>query len=318
MGVVVVESPRRLSASDRVTFVERESCPTCDDTRLDTVWAGRFADEPVSGFLAQHHYAADVVAALGTERFRLVRCAACSLFFHARVLDESGLTRLYSEWIDGAQIERFEAEHAGGASAASRFEQGRQLFKHMLRLHGLAGCAWPFRLLDVGCGDGRALRVASALGFDARGVDPSVTRTARAEHDGVRVHPTIEDALAASEGRFDAATLMEVLEHVTSPRAVLDGIVRALRPGGVLLIEVPDASALDGPPSTFDEMRVVHPLEHVNAFTPKTLEAIARAAGLVPAPRMPAHATTGLKDVVRTELSRFVQRPSTSRYFIRP
>jgi hypothetical protein len=63
---------------------------------------------------------------------------------------------------------------------------------------------------------------------------------------------------------------------------------------------------------------VVHPLEHVNAFTPRTLERLARAAGLEPARRIPAHATTSLRDVVRTELSRALARPTTSRYFVKP
>lgn len=278
---------------------------------------GRFIDEPVRGFLARHDYAADPETALDGGRFRLVRCDGCSLLYHAYILDDEGMAQLYGAWIDDAQIERFEASLEGRNGGARRFEDGRQLFKHMLRLHRLAGSTWPFRLLDFGCGDGRALRMASSLGFDAHGVDSSSVRSARARRNGLQVHASLPDALVASGGAFDAVVMTEVLEHLARPKEVLDDVARALRPGGVVLIEVPDARGIEGAPSTFEQLRVVHPLEHINAFTPATLGAMARGVGLVPAPRIPAHATTSLAEVLRTALSRFVPRKTTSRYFIK-
>jgi SAM-dependent methyltransferase len=159
--------------------------------------------------------------------------------------------------------------------------------------------------------------MATALGLEAWGVDPSVTRESRAGHRADRIHASIADARRAGAGPFDAILLMQVLEHITSPRAVLEEIRGALRPGGILLVEVPDARALRAAPETFEELRVVHPLEHVNAFTPETLEKICIGAGFKRVPRIPVHATTALTDVVRTALSRFVQMPSTSQYFVR-
>jgi SAM-dependent methyltransferase len=316
MGIALGERVR-IPYSGHLRFMERNTCPSCDGTRVATIWMGRFVDEPVRGFLARHDYAADPETALDGARFRLVRCEGCSLLYHAYVLDDEGMSRLYGSWIDDAQIERFEATHEDRENGARRFEDGRQLFKHMLRLHRLAGTKWPFRLLDFGCGDGRALRMAHALGFEAHGVDSSSTRNSRARRNGLEVHTTIEQAVTAVEGSFDAVTMMEVLEHLASPKKVLATVVRALRPGGVVLIEVPDARGIDGAPSSFEQMRVVHPLEHINAFTPATLDSMAREVGLVPAPRIPAHATTSLVEVLRTAMSRFVPRHTTSRYFVK-
>lgn len=42
------------------------------------------------------------------------------------------------------------------------------------------------------------------------------------------------------EGRFDVIFLMQVLEHVTAPIEVIQTIMKALRPGGCLIITVPD------------------------------------------------------------------------------
>lgn len=314
VSVQEVLAPR---TSTRAGFVERDTCPSCSSSRAETVWTGRFDEEPVRAFLVRHHYAGDPLGELAGESFRLVRCEDCSLLFHARVLDAAGLARLYGEWIDGAQIERFETERAHAGTSPDRYAHGVALFKHMLRIHRLAGGTRPLRLLDFGCGDGHALQVAASLGFEAHGIDPSRTRSERAERARVHVHATVEDALDAIEGLFDGVVMREVLEHLVAPRAALAEVVSALRPGGVLLVEVPDARGIAGAPATFEEMRVVHPLEHVNAFTPGTLESLVCGAGLVPAPRIPAHATTGLLDLVKTELSRFVGRPSTSRYFVK-
>ncbi|WP_169791448.1 class I SAM-dependent methyltransferase [Sandaracinus amylolyticus] len=282
-----------------------------------TLWAGRFGDPEVRAFIAAHHYAGDPLAVLADERFELVRCHACALRYHARVLDANGLALLYGSWIDAMQIERFEAEHVP-ADRREPFAVGRHVVKDLLSMHALAGAPSEMRLLDFGCGDGRALRIASALGLRAVGVDPSVTRSERASDGGGAVHPTLEDALADIGGRVDAILMSEVLEHLVEPRRVLSSLVAAMRPGGVILIETPDTRGIDGPPRTFEHMRWVHPLEHVNGFTPETLERMARAVGLEPAPIMRAHATTRLRDVVRTEVGRLLARPSTSRIFVKP
>jgi 2-polyprenyl-3-methyl-5-hydroxy-6-metoxy-1,4-benzoquinol methylase len=308
--------PDTVEARHRVVPVameERPRCPVCDSLTRDVVWAGRFRDADVRAFLDDHRYAGDPLGELGDERFELVRCRGCDMRYHARVLDAAGLSRLYATWIDGAQIERFEAAHG----RESRFAVGRQLVKHVLRMHALAGHGEHMKVLDFGCGDGRTLRVVDALGLQAIGVDASATRMERAARAGLSVHPTLEAALGEAGGSVDAIVMSEVIEHLVAPRPVLESLVAALRPGGVILIEAPDARGIDGAPKGFEQMRVVHPLEHVNAFTPKTLETLARRVGLEPARRVPAHATTRAADLLRTELAGLIARPTTSRYFVR-
>ncbi|WP_236606623.1 class I SAM-dependent methyltransferase [Sandaracinus amylolyticus] len=282
-----------------------------------TLWKGRFVDPEIRAFLAAHHYAGDPVAVLAEEHFELVRCLQCALRYHARVLDRNGLALLYGTWIDARQIERFEAEHVP-PERREPFSVGRHIVKDLLAMHALAGGSNEMKLLDFGCGDGRALRIAAALGLRAVGVDPSLTRSTRASDGGGAVHPTLGEALADVGGSVDAILMSEVLEHLVEPRRVLLSLVAALRPGGVILIETPDTRGIDGPPRTFEHMRWVHPLEHINGFTPETLERMARTVGLEPTRLVRAHATTRLRDVVRTELGCLVGRPSTSRIFVKP
>ncbi|NNF91186.1 MAG: hypothetical protein HKM96_07365, partial [Boseongicola sp.] len=69
---------------------------------------------------------------------------------------------------------------------------------------------------------------------------------------------------------------------------------------------------------TLTEFHNVHPLEHLNCFTPATLTRFVESVGLVPMSRKPAHVTTRLKDVLRTEASRFWQPKTTTLYARKP
>jgi 2-polyprenyl-3-methyl-5-hydroxy-6-metoxy-1,4-benzoquinol methylase len=100
------------------------------------------------------------------------------------------------------------------------------------------------RLLDVGAGPGFLVAVAQRRGWDARGVDlnPWASEYAR-DVVGVDVAVgSLSDAVAPGE-QVDVVTLMDVLEHVPDPEALLRDAARIVRPGGVLVVLTPDAGA---------------------------------------------------------------------------
>jgi SAM-dependent methyltransferase len=305
-----------VSARSEIRFEERSRCVACGSTSRDEVWSGRLGDEPWRGWIERHRYSGDPLAALGGERFRLVRCLECSMLFHSRVLSPAGLAQLYGHWIDDDQVAAFE-EAEGRRAPGAAYDEARQNVKHLLRLKSLAGRDGTLRVLDFGCGEGRFVRLADALGLEAWGVDASPSRRARARRLGLRVHESVEDARRAGATGLDAVTLIETLEHLVDPRAALDEAASILRPGGALLVEVPDARGIAGPPRSFEELRVVQPLEHVNAFTPATLERICREAGFAPVRRPVAHVTASIGDVVRGALARLLPLRRTSAYFVR-
>ncbi len=289
---------------------ERPNCPLCQSESPALVWSGRFDAEPTRGWIERYGYAVDVVSVLGDARFELVRCRQCDFVYHRRVLTPEWLSVLYSEWIDSRQIERFEQ-----ALRASAFERGRQLVKHVLRVaHEAGGLERPLRWLDFGCGDGAQLQAAELFGFEAYGVDFSVTRSARS---GSRILvPDLAAFDALESGPLDVASAFQVLEHVEAPAEVLRSLAQRVRPGGLLIVETPDARGVDVP-TTWEQFQVVQPLEHINAFTPATLRAACVAAGFEPIARRPAHVTTRVRELLRTEVSRFYQPSTTAQYFRR-
>lgn len=298
-----------------VAFRER-SCINCCHTKLSPLWEGRFTDEPTRSFIHRCHYSQDVVTRLGEETFSLVRCEICDMIFHQRILTPEWLNILYSQWINDAQIEHFEAEYQTAKKREILFERSRQYTKHLLRLQKLLlpSKTEQFRILDYGCGDGDFLALANLFGFEVCGIDFSSSRNERAAKTGIAIFNDLETLESARAGSIHAVTLFQVLEHHEDPLLVLGKIANIMEDGGILIVEVPDCRGIRQP-ENFLEFQAVHPLEHLNAFTPITLKRMCEQVGFVFIKRIPAHVTTSFVDILRTEGSRFLQSNGTAQYF---
>lgn len=99
-------------------------------------------------------------------------------------------------------------------------------------------------LLDVGCGDGRFLREVADRFHGKRilGVDYSSSAISLARALNPSIEYTCMDITAGGmHGRFDVATLIEVLEHIppANIQQFLAAIARITQPQGKLLLTVP-------------------------------------------------------------------------------
>jgi trans-aconitate methyltransferase len=87
------------------------------------------------------------------------------------------------------------------------------------------------RVLDLGCGDGRLTDVLAAEGCAVVGVDASPEQVAAARARGLDARVMDGQALAF-DGAFDAVFSNAALHWMKEPGRVLEGVWRALRPGG--------------------------------------------------------------------------------------
>jgi SAM-dependent methyltransferase len=92
------------------------------------------------------------------------------------------------------------------------------------------------RILDLGCGDGALTEKLVAAGADVLGIDRSEDLLAAARKRGLSVVAGDGQALDF-EGEFDAVFSNAALHWMTEPEKVIDGIFRALRPGGRFVAE---------------------------------------------------------------------------------
>lgn len=93
------------------------------------------------------------------------------------------------------------------------------------------------RILDLGCGDGAMTERIAASGAAVTGVDVSSAMVAAARARGLKVEEQSADALAYDQ-EFDAIFSNAALHWISNAEDVLDGVRRALRPGGRFVAEM--------------------------------------------------------------------------------
>jgi SAM-dependent methyltransferase len=110
---------------------------------------------------------------------------------------------------------------------------------------------------------------------------PEAAELARSRAPGREVRTGLSSQVGFEERSFDVVCAFHVLEHMPDTRAFLAELARYARPGGVVVVETPNyASRL----RRVQGERWLHlrPLEHLVHFTPQTMRARARGAGLEP------------------------------------
>jgi SAM-dependent methyltransferase len=141
----------------------------------------------------------------------------------------------------------------------------------------LAVLAGQGPVLDLGCGRGELLGLLREAGVDARGVDADADMVAFARGEGLAVEQA--DALAslgaAADGSLGAVTALQLVEHLPPPALVslLELAFRALRPGGLLLLETINPASPQALRNYFAD------LTHAQPLVPETLELLVRGAG---------------------------------------
>jgi len=143
------------------------------------------------------------------------------------------------------------------------------------------------RLLDVGCGGGYLLASAAQRGWRSLGTDLSHRACVVARRNGAPVIQAEGAALPLREGGVNAALLINVLDHTPDPLATLRETHRVLRPGGHLVIRIPNA-AFHRPwvrlltslgPFVRWHGWDGYPILHLFAFTPSALRSLVTRAG---------------------------------------
>jgi SAM-dependent methyltransferase len=182
----------------------------------------------------------------------------------------------------GAQAHEAGA-YGGGAPRLSRAVAPilRAFDRHRLRLLARAGARAPGALLDVGAGRGRFVAEAARAGWRAGGLEPSLRGGEGARARGVELQRAgVEDALI-EPGSVDAAALWHVLEHLDDPAPALARVAGWLRPGGLLIVGVPNLGSVQARAGGARWYHLDVP-RHRTHFTVAGLEAALRRAGLEP------------------------------------
>jgi SAM-dependent methyltransferase len=135
------------------------------------------------------------------------------------------------------------------------------------------------RLLDVGCGAGEKLIEFRRFGWQVAGVELSEAAAAEGTRGGLEIHTGFDaDDPPFPDQTFDAITFYHSLEHMPSPLAALRLAHRLLRPGGEVIIVVPNFGSLERRIFGKDWGWMEIPI-HFYHFTKPSLARLVRDAG---------------------------------------
>lgn len=199
----------------------------------------------------------------------LIRCSQCGLIRVARLPSREEILGYYQ---DGYY-------KAWGGRFSSFVESFVYLFR-LRRAHDIMALAPRGRVLDVGCGRGIMLALLKRAGWEVVGTQVSKNAAAYARETlGIDVFEG--DLLAARfvPRSFDVVTLYQVLEHLPNPGAYLTEIHRLLKPGGWLILDVPNAGGFEARYYGCAWLGWDSP-RHLYHFTPEVLIAATEERGL--------------------------------------
>jgi len=144
----------------------------------------------------------------------------------------------------------------------------------------------PKAILDAGCGDGINLVGLSAIvarrGWTPalHGTDRNALRLARAAASGAALTRASLLALPYPDAAFDVVLCNHVLEHIPDFASALGELHRVIRPGGLLIVGVPnEGCALARLRNHVLQRSILATTDHVHFFTARSLTGAIADAG---------------------------------------
>lgn len=203
---------------DRIHYT---NCPVCNSTLLKPVLNA--TDYTVS-----------------KEAFAVWECSDCTLRFTQDVPDSAHIGPYYKseDYISHTNTSKGLVNKIYQTVRHRTIRNKRKLIE---RATGLSGG----KLLDIGCGVGTFLHAMQEHGWTVTGLEPDAeARQVAAKLYNLQVQEIGElETLPAAT--YDVITLWHVLEHVHQLHDYIERLRELLKPGGTLLIAVPNYTSRD-------------------------------------------------------------------------
>lgn len=168
-------------------------------------------------------------------RFAILVCAGCGLGVTSPDLSEAQLEAHYPE-----RYAAYAPPRGAPAWLIGRL-RCRQMDQRLRREpYASIVAARRGRVLDVGCGRGDFAAAFVRRGWHAAGLDISPLAVQQACEVGVEAFAGTLDSAPWEPGSFDLVVMFHCLEHMRDPVGALERAKRLLRPGGHLVVTVPD------------------------------------------------------------------------------
>jgi cyclopropane fatty-acyl-phospholipid synthase-like methyltransferase len=206
---------------------------------------------------------------------------------------------------------RYDIQFDPAAEAQNNFKEHilEQSF-NLLKKHGRTSG----ELLDIGCFAGILMRYSEKLGFNSNGVELNPTMADYSKEVlGLNVYKGTILSFPCEEEKYDVITLIDVLEHLLEPREILEKCFKILKPGGQILIKVPNCH-----PQIFkqtianktgiSDVGMFGAFGHINHFSQKSLNNILTEVGFKPQECIVAQSETWGDASMKSKVKNFIRK----------
>lgn len=204
-----------------------------------------------------------------SELFDIVQCEDCGFVFTNPRPDTNEIGQYYvsPDYISHNSHSR------GLMPSIYRLARQYMMRKKLALIQSIVGKEEGFSLLDFGCGTGDFLGFVQQHGIVAEGVEPDAHAREVAKAVNKVETYSIEASRELGAEKYEVITLWHVLEHVHLLHEQIDLFRRWLKPGGKLIIAVPNIESHDAREygKYWDALDVPRHLYH---FSPQNLRSI--------------------------------------------
>lgn len=166
--------------------------------------------------------------------YNLIQCKNCSLITVDPMPSPETVKSFYCD-------EYFEKDYRCGIKSHGYYEEeATSIEKSNLVLPLVNKLKPQGTLLEIGCAGGTFLNQALKKGYQVQGmeVSPSMSQKAQ-ELYGIEVRQGDFEELEFMDEVFDVVCMFDVFEHFRGPRQALEKIHRILKPGGIVIVDIP-------------------------------------------------------------------------------
>jgi 2-polyprenyl-3-methyl-5-hydroxy-6-metoxy-1,4-benzoquinol methylase len=210
------DNPSSRSPSTQRVRCEEVVCDNCGSAEADLLYEVRDRRYGIGGV------------------FPLVQCRQCGLLYLNPRPAPDSLTTYYPE--------QYAPYRAPSDSQDARVVRWLERYGPLRRCRAILAWKKAGRVLDVGCSTGVFLAEMARHGhWELHGVEVNARAAEYArQRYGLRIFTGQLAEAGYADEYFDVVTLWHVLEHLPHPRSALSEIHRILKPGGLLVVQVPN------------------------------------------------------------------------------
>ncbi len=221
---------------------------------------------PICNHSDFHFWRKGVDHNVSNDTFKVVECSACGFRFTNPRPSESTIGNYYksSNYVSHSGTKKGVINKIYHIVRNKAIQSKEQLIAK--------NCSYSERkLLDIGCGTGDFLAYCKTKNWHVLGLEPDedARKIALNSHQ-ITIH-SLDYLTSIPDESFDVITMWHVLEHVYNLNEDIEQYKRILKPGGTLIVAVPNCSSHDADHYNEHWAALDLPI-HLYHFQPKNIE----------------------------------------------